>query len=110
MWRRMTQQQRASVICLQDVHWEIEEALFGVFFLTVIPDFNKKTSCYDTLNKGCGSRAKMSGLFSDYEKQFGILSADITAKIAKVPNLSGGKKNLFIARNKRRFLLIYFDL
>ncbi len=38
----------------------------------------------------------MSELYSDYEKQFGVLSADITAKIAKVPNLSGGKFMLCI--------------
>ena len=34
----------------------------------------------------------MTDLFSDYEKQFGILSADITAKISKIPNSSGGKR------------------
>eukprot|EP00794_Sanderia_malayensis_P011734 gene11734-12954_t len=34
----------------------------------------------------------MSELYSDYEKQFGILSADITAKIGRVPNLSGEQK------------------
>ncbi|XP_065063073.1 vesicle transport through interaction with t-SNAREs homolog 1A-like [Rhopilema esculentum] len=34
----------------------------------------------------------MGDLFGDYEKQFSILSADITAKIGKVPNLSGAQK------------------
>ena len=38
----------------------------------------------------------MGDLFGDYEKQFGILSADITAKIGKVPNLSGGKLSFLI--------------
>ena len=39
----------------------------------------------------------MSQLYADYEKQFGILSADITAKIGKVPNLAGGKRVFWIS-------------
>lgn len=33
----------------------------------------------------------MGELFVDYEKDFGILSADIVAKTSKIPNLHGGK-------------------
>lgn len=38
----------------------------------------------------------MSELFNNYEQQFGNLSAEITAKICKIPNLHGGRlsKNL----------------
>ena len=36
----------------------------------------------------------MTELFSHYEQQFGSLSAEITARICKIPNLHGGKKSL----------------
>ena len=36
----------------------------------------------------------MTDLFADYEKQFGVLSSDITAKIAKIPNLANGMKKV----------------
>ena len=38
----------------------------------------------------------MTGLFADYEKQFGNLSSDITAKIAKVPNLANGERKVYL--------------
>lgn len=44
----------------------------------------------------------MTNLYSDYEKQFGILSADITAKIGKVPNLSGEQKLNAVAEIEQR--------
>jgi len=44
----------------------------------------------------------MSELYSDYEKQFGVLSADITAKIAKVPNLSGEQKRNVVSDIEQR--------
>ena len=38
----------------------------------------------------------MTDLFADYEKQFGVLSSDITAKIAKIPNLANGMKKVLL--------------
>ena len=35
-------------------------------------------------------RFKMSDLFSSYENTFGHLTAEITAKIGRIPNLEGG--------------------
>ena len=32
----------------------------------------------------------MGDLFDDYEKDFGVLSADIVAKTGKIPNVHGG--------------------
>ena len=36
----------------------------------------------------------MSDLFSSYENTFGHLTADITAKIGRIPNLEGGRTSL----------------
>ena len=32
----------------------------------------------------------MAQLFSDYEKDFGLITADIVAKTNKIPNVHGG--------------------
>jgi len=36
----------------------------------------------------------MSDLFEDYEKDFGVISADIVAKTGKIPNVQGGMYSL----------------
>lgn len=33
----------------------------------------------------------MSGVFESYEQQFSTITADITARIGKIPNLTGSK-------------------
>jgi hypothetical protein len=36
----------------------------------------------------------MSSVFESYEQQFSTITADITARIGKIPNLTGSKKHL----------------
>ena len=43
----------------------------------------------------------MTDLFADYEKQFGTLSSDITAKIAKIPNLANGETMIYLYKCDR---------
>ncbi|EDO32619.1 predicted protein [Nematostella vectensis] len=45
----------------------------------------------------------MTELFSHYEQQFGNLSAEITAKICKIPNLHGEAKRNTVADVERSF-------
>jgi len=45
----------------------------------------------------------MTDLFADYEKQFGVLSSDITAKIAKIPNLANEEKKNVVSDVEQRF-------
>ena len=33
----------------------------------------------------------MTGVFDSYEQQFSTITADITARIGKIPNLTGSK-------------------
>ncbi|KXJ12411.1 Vesicle transport through interaction with t-SNAREs-like 1A [Exaiptasia diaphana] len=45
----------------------------------------------------------MSELFNNYEQQFGNLSAEITAKICKIPNLHGDAKRSTVSDVERAF-------
>ncbi|XP_031556412.1 vesicle transport through interaction with t-SNAREs homolog 1A-like [Actinia tenebrosa] len=45
----------------------------------------------------------MSELFNNYEQQFGTLSAEITAKICKIPNLHGEAKRTAVGDVERGF-------
>ncbi|KAK2557847.1 Vesicle transport through interaction with t-SNAREs-like protein 1A [Acropora cervicornis] len=45
----------------------------------------------------------MADLFSHYEQQFGNLSAEITARICKIPNLHGTSKKAAISDVERCF-------
>ena len=37
----------------------------------------------------------MSGVFESYEQQFATITADITARIGRIPNLTGSKYNVY---------------
>ena len=45
----------------------------------------------------------MGDLFMDYEKDYGILTAEITAKINKIPNIHGEEKRALINETEQKF-------